>query len=93
MGRIPMKTIKFKNKSSVGDTEHIFVTQNRDISGNMGYMVEILTLTKHPERYKHDHILRIFKGYAVILQSAFWSESTLRLVLVAINAMKNQIPE
>ena len=88
-----MKTIKFKNKSSVGDTEHIFVTQNRDISGNMGYMVEILTLTKHPEMYKHDHILRIFKGHAVILQSTFWSESTLRIVLVAINVMKNQIPE
>lgn len=85
-----MGTIKFKKKSSTGDTEHIFVTQNPDISGNTGYMVEILTLTKHPELYKHDYILRIFKGYAVILQSTFWSESTLREILGAIDIIKNQ---
>lgn len=86
-----MKTIKFKKKSSIGDTEHIFVTQNSDINGNTGYMVEILTLTKQPELYKHDYILRIFKGYAVILQSTFWSESTLREILGAIiDIIKNQ---
>ena len=85
-----MGTIKFKKKSSTGDTEHIFVTTNPDINGNIGYMVEILTLTKHPERYKHDYILRIFKGYAVILQLTFWSESTLREILGAIDIIKNQ---
>lgn len=83
-----MKTIKFKKKSSVGDTAHIFVTQNRDISGTTGYIVEILTLTKHPELYKHDHILRLFKGHAVILQSTFWNESTLREILGAIDIIK-----
>ena len=85
-----METIKFKKKSPTGDTEHIFVTPNPDISGNTGYRIDVLTLTKHPELYKHDYILRIFKGYAVILQSAFWSESTLRQILGAIDIIKNQ---
>lgn len=31
MGGISMETIKFKKKSSTGDTEHIFVTLNPDI--------------------------------------------------------------
>ena len=46
------KAIKFKKKSSVGDTEHIFVTPMYDEGGNVGYVFEILTLTKHPEKYK-----------------------------------------
>ena len=87
-----MKTVKFKKKSSVGDTEHIFVTQRPDKSGNTGYMVEILTLTKHPEMYKYDYILRIFKGHAVIVQITGWRESTLREILEAIDVIKNQIP-
>ena len=87
-----MGIIKFKKKSSTGDTEHIFVTPNSDINGNTGYMVEILTLTKHPERYKHDYILRIFKGYAVILQYTFWSESTLKEILGAIDIIKRTRP-
>lgn len=85
-----METIKFKKKSSTGDTEHIFVTPNPDINGNTGYRIDILTLTKQPELYKHDYILRIFKGHAVILQSTFWSESTLREILGAIDIIKNQ---
>ena len=79
-----MKTVKFKKKSSVGDTEHIFVTQKQE-----GYVVEILTLTKHPEMYKHDYILRIFKGHAVIVQVTGWRESTLREILEAIDIIKN----
>lgn len=86
-----MKTVKFKKKSSVGDTEHIYVTPTHDISGNTGYGVEILTLTKHPELYKHDYILRIFKGHAVIVQVTGWRESTLREILEAIDIIKNQI--
>ena len=85
-----MKAIKFKKKSSTGDTEHIFVTPNPDISGNTGYRIDVLTLTKQPELYKHDYILRIFKGHAVILQSTIWSESTLREILGAIDIIKNQ---
>lgn len=83
-----MKTIKFKKKSSVGDTEHIFVTPIYDEGGNMGYAVEILTLTKHPEMYKHDYILRLFRGYAAIAQSNICSESTLREILAAIDEIK-----
>ena len=82
-----MKTVKFKKKSSVGDTEHIFVTKK-----NEGYMVEILTLTKHPEMYRYDYILRIFKGHAVIVQVTGWRESTLREILGAIDIIKNQKP-
>ena len=82
-----MKTIKFKKKSSVGDTEHIFVTQKHE-----GYLVEILTLTKHPEMYKYDYILRIFKGHAVTVQVTGWRESTLREILEAIDIIKNQKP-
>ena len=85
-----MKAIKFKKKSPTGDTEHIFVTLNPDINGNTGYRIDVLALTKQPELYKHDYILRIFKGYAVILQSTFWSESTLREILGAIDIIKNQ---
>ena len=85
-----METIKFKKKSPTGDTEHIFVTPNQDINGNIGYRIDVLILTKHPELYKHDYILRIFKGHAVILQSTFWSESTLRQILGAIDIIKNQ---
>ena len=85
-----METIKFKKKSPTGDTEHIFVTLNPDINGNTGYRIDVLTLTKHPELYKHDYILRISKGHAVILQSTFWSESTLRQILGAIDIIKNQ---
>ena len=43
-----MGTIKFKKKTTAGDTEHIFVTPFYDIGGNIGYRVEILTLTKYP---------------------------------------------
>ena len=82
-----MKTVKFKKKSSVGDTEHIFVTKK-----NEGYMVEILTLTKHPEMYRYDYILRIFKGHAVTVQITGWRESTLREILEAIDIIKNQKP-
>ena len=83
-----MKAIKFKKKTSVGDTEHIFVNPGYDVGGNIGYRVEILTLTKHPETYKYDCLLRIFRGYAVIAQAAFWSESTLREILGAIDIIK-----
>ena len=50
-----MESIKIKKKSSVGDTEHIFVTPMYDEGGNVGYVFEILTLTKHPEKYKGYH--------------------------------------
>ena len=84
-----MKSIKFKKKSSVGDTEHIYVTPGYDKGGDMGYVVEILTLTKHPEMYKHDFVVRLFKGYAVIVQvTGCWSESTLREILGAIDKIK-----
>ena len=85
-----MKSIKFKKKSSVGDTEHIYVTSNHDISGDTGCAVEILTLTKHPEMYKHDFVVRLFKGYAVIYQITFWNESTLRGILGAIDTIKEE---
>ena len=77
-----------KKKSSAGDTEHIYVTPGYDKGGDMGYVVEILTLTKHPEKYKHDYVLRLFRGYAVIVQITFWSESTLREILGAIDEIK-----
>ena len=83
-----MKSIKFKKKSSAGDTEHIYVTPTHDISGNTGYAVEILILTKHPEIYKHDYTIRLFRGRAVIYQITFWSESTLREILGAIDKIK-----
>ena len=84
-----MKSIKFKKKSSVGDTEHIYVTPGYDKGGDMGYVVEILTLTKHPEMYKHDFVVRLFKGYAVIVQgTGCWSESTWREILGAIDKIK-----
>ena len=82
------KSIKFKKKSSAGDTEHIFVTPIYDEGGNVGYAVDILTLTKYPEKYKHDYVLRLFRGYAVIVQITFWSESTLRGILWAIDKIK-----
>lgn len=85
-----MGAIKFKKKTSVGDTEHIFVTTNHNISGNTGCVVEILTLTKHPEMYKHDYTIRFFKGRAVIYQITFWDESTLREILWAINKRKKE---
>ena len=80
------KVIKLKKKSSLGDTVHIFVTPMYD--GNAGYVFEILILTKHPEKYKHDYILRLFRGYAVIVQITFWSESTLREIIGAIDEIK-----
>lgn len=83
-----MKSIKFKNKSSAGDTEHIYVTPIYDEGGNMGYVVEILILTKHPEMYKHDFVVRLFKGYAVTFQVTGWSESTLRGILGVIDTIK-----
>ena len=83
-----MKSIKIKKKSSVGDTEHIYVTPGYDKGGDMGYVVEILTLTKHPEMYKYDYILRLFKGYAVTVQITRWGESTLRGIVEAINTIK-----
>ena len=82
------KVIKFKKKSSVGDTEHIFVTPMCNEGGNTGYEVDILILTKHPEKYKHYYVLRLFRGYAVIVQITFWSESTLREILGAIDEIK-----
>ena len=82
-----------KKKSSVGDTEHIFVTPMYDEGGNVGYVFEILTLTKHPEKYKHDYVLRLFRGYAVIVQITFWSESTLREILGAIDEIKKHEKE
>ena len=85
-----MKTIKFKKKSSEGDIEHIFVTQIIDKNGNIGYTIDILTLTKHPEMYKYDYFLRLFKGYVVIHQVTFWRESTLREIIGAINIMNNK---
>ena len=83
-----MKVIKFKKKSSIGDTEHIFVKPIYDEGENVGYLIEILTLTKHPEMYKYDGFLRLFRGYAVIVQTTFWSESTLREILGAIDIIK-----
>ena len=82
------EAIKFKKKSSAGDTEHIYVNPTYDEGGNVGYLIEILILTKHPEMYKHDFVIRLFKGYAVILQSTNWSESTLREILGAIDEIK-----
>ena len=38
-----MRAIKFKKKTSAGDTEHIFVTPIFDVSRNTGYAVEILS--------------------------------------------------
>ena len=83
-----MESIKFKKKSSLGDTEHIYVTPGYDKGGDMGYVVEILTLTKHPEMYKHDFVVRLFKGYAVTFQVTGWSESTLREIIGAIDEIK-----
>ena len=83
-----MKSIKLKKKSSVGDTSHIFVTPIYDEGGNTGYAVEVLTLTKHPEKYKYDFLIRLFKGHAVIVQATFWRESTLRGILEAIDTIK-----
>ena len=83
-----MKSIMIKKKSSVGDTEHIYVTPYYDKGGDMGYMVEILILTKHPEMYKHDFVVRLFKGYAVTFQVNGWSESTLRGILGVIDTIK-----
>lgn len=83
-----MGAIKFKKKTSAGDTEHIFVIPIYDESGNMGYAVEILILTKHPEMYKYDSVIRLFQGCAVTFQATFWNESTLREILGAINKIK-----
>ena len=51
-------------------------------------MREAEDMKKHPEKYKHDYILRLFRGYAVIVQITFWSESTLREILGAIDKIK-----
>lgn len=83
-----MKTIKFKKKTTIGDTEHIFVTPFYDREGNIGYRVEILTLTKHPETYKYDCLLRTFRCYSVIVQATDWRESTLLEILGAIDILK-----
>ena len=83
-----MQAIKFKKKTSVGDTEHIFVNPIYDEGENVGYLIKILTLTKHPEMYMQNCVLRLFRGYAVIAQAAFWSESTLREILGAIDIIK-----
>ena len=83
-----MKSIKIKKKSSVGDTEHIFVTPVYDEDGDMGYVVEVLILTKHPEMYNHNFVVRLFKGCAVTFQQTRWSESTLRGILGAIDTIK-----
>lgn len=83
-----MKTIKFKKKSSIGDTEHIFVNPIYNEGENVGYLIEILTLTKHTEMYKQDCVLRLFRGYAVMAQATFWNESTLREILGAIELIK-----
>lgn len=83
-----MNAIKFKKKTTIGDTEHIFVTPFYDIGGNIGYRVEILTLTKHPETYKYDCLLRTFRGYSVIAQATDWRESTLLEILGAIDIIK-----
>ena len=83
-----MGAIKFKKKTSAGDTEHIFVTPISDKSGNVGYVVEVFILTKHPEMYKYDYVLRLFKGCAVTFQATFWAESTLREIIGAIDEIK-----
>ena len=83
-----MGTIKFKKKTTAGDTEHIFVTPFYGIGGNTGYRVEILTLTKHPETYKYDCMLRTFRGYSAIAQATDWRESTLLEILAAIDIIK-----
>lgn len=85
-----MKAIKFKKKSSAGDTEHIFITPIYDEGRNPGYMVEILTLTKYPGLYKYDSFLRLFRGYTVIVQVTYWNESTLREILGAIDIIKKE---
>ena len=84
-----MRSIKFKKKTSAGDTEHIYVTPVYDEDGDMGYVVEVFILTKHPEMYKHDFVIRLFKSYAVTFQETGWSESTLRGILGAIDTIKN----
>ena len=83
-----MRSIKFKKKTSAGDTEHIYVTPVCDEGGEMEYVVEVLILTKHPEMYKYDFVIRLFKGYAVTVQETGWSESTLRGILGAIDTIK-----
>ena len=83
-----MNALKFKKKTTVGDTEHIFVTPFYDIGGNIGYKVDIITLTKYPEIYKYDYVLRSFMGYSTIIQTTFWRESVLREILGAIDILK-----
>ena len=83
-----MRSIKFKKKTSAGDTEHIYVTPVYDEDGDMGYVVEVLILTKHPEMYNHNFVVRLFKGCAVTFQQTSWSESTLRGILGAIDTIK-----
>lgn len=83
-----MNTMKFKKKTTIGDTEHIFVTPFYDREGNIGYRVDIITLTKSPELYKYDYLLRSFMGYSVIVHETDWRESTLREILGAIDIMK-----
>lgn len=41
-----MGAIKFKKKTSAGDTEHIFVIPIYDESGNVGYAVEAINKIK-----------------------------------------------
>lgn len=83
-----MESIKFKKKTTIGDTEHIFVTPFYDIGGNIGYKVDIITLTKYPEIYKYDYLLRSFMGYSTIIQTTLWRESVLREILGAIDILK-----
>ena len=83
-----MNAIKFKKKTTIGDTEHIFVTPFYDIGGNIGYKVDIITLTKYPEIYKYDYVLRSFMRYSTIIQTTFWRESVLREILGAIDILK-----
>lgn len=79
----------FKGTSFIGDKQLLFVALCEDEKGEPYYTIEIRTLTKTPEKYGYDAILRRINGYFYIRNSFGMRVAVWEAFFMAIGQMKD----
>jgi len=79
----------FKVTSYIGDKQVMIVALDKDEKGEPYFTIEIRTLTKTPEKYDYDAILRRINGYFYIRNSFTMRAGVWEVFFMAVRQMKD----
>lgn len=79
----------FKLKSYIGDKQVMIVALDLDEKGEPYFTIEIRTLTKTPEKYGYNDILRRINGYFYIRNSFGMRVAVWEAFFMAVGQMKD----